>query len=277
MFWLFLGFEGLSVLGYGVNAFAPEKLFGRIASNMDPRDVDPAPEVRKGLSIPIWLTAAPNAYALLALTFGTGGPTSPYAAVFIAILLVAQQAKRVPEREERPPGFTRTLAEALREYKPFVLAAVAFYGVVVLAQVVLAPAQVAAAPASLAIILGTVLLLIATVANYLIGSTPRDHHDLLDWNRVYFEQVAGERALIATGVAARPVKASLHAQHAELSAPDFRVIYVHGIVDREREQTDSLWEARLLQVDRYRGNKGIILIGETKREQLPLIDDDVTP
>lgn len=270
--WLFfLVFEVVAVSLYWINAFLPSHLGTRVISSIG----GTLSEASKGFQFPLGLTVLPNAYALGYLTFKTGGLSiSPYAQVLIAMLIVAQQAKKdIPEREVHW-GFWRTLGTAMREYKPFLVVAGVFYGALLIAESAFTPPRVATAPAGLAFGLSAALFVIATIANYVIGSTPRDRHELLDWTDAGILRAGAEEALEVTGTSPLPVKVSLDPQHPEMSEGDFRAIYVHGFIEVERPREQMTWSAKLPGVEACSGKRGVVLVGATMRQEFPLRDDD---
>jgi hypothetical protein len=267
----FLVFEAVSIMTYGVNAFLPGNLGSRIISSIGGRPSDAS----KGLQIPLWFTVWPNAYALGYLAFETGGlSTSPYAQVLLAMLIVAQQARKdIPEREVHR-GFFRTLADAARVYRPFLLVATVFYAVLLLAETIFSTPHVASAPPSLAFGFIGVLFVIATIANFVIGSTPRNRHEPLDWTHAEIENTEDGDVLKVVGAAPLPMKVSLNVQREELSDDDYRAVYVHGFLEVDRPPGQTDWEASLEQLEECRGAQGIVLVGAKMRLEFTLLSAD---
>jgi hypothetical protein len=154
---------------YWVHGFLPENLYRRIADAISKSSVDPDTDLydKKGLHFPLWVTVLPNVAAIGYLVYATGGPSaSPYAQVFISILIISQQTKQVEIVGRR--GLTVDFRASGRAYAPFLLIAAMFYLALGVLQLVHS-ARVASAPGGLSVFIALTLLVVGTLVNYLIS------------------------------------------------------------------------------------------------------------
>ena len=131
------------------------------------------PDTTSGFSIPTEAIGIFNAFTVGFLTYYTGGPSnSPYAQVLVAMLLIAEQTRRLRNPNEGG-GLTTTLTIPFKEFRTFLSITALFYLLLGYLQWKY-PIHISTAPAGVTIGITLVIFLVGTIANYLSGSSRTD-------------------------------------------------------------------------------------------------------
>jgi hypothetical protein len=155
---------------YGANAFFSDGWVARnVLSEQRPRE---------RLFVRLWGVVTINAMAIGYLVWQTGGPSkSPYTAIPVSLLVVAQQLKKMkPVHSTSRASVPRLVWNAFWEFRLYVIIASTFYGSLIYLQATY-PQEVTDAPYGLAVGVAAALFFVSSMTNYISHTLRRRQSD----------------------------------------------------------------------------------------------------